>query len=51
LTIARVWEPEVTTVVDVKEVLSGITVTLGEIVDAGAAEEVDWAEAESMRDA
>lgn len=34
-----------------KEVLSGITVTLGVMLDAGAAEDVDWAEAESMRDA
>lgn len=37
--------------VEVKEEVSGITVTLAEMVDVGAAEVVDWADAESMREA
>jgi hypothetical protein len=51
LTIARVWEPEVAREVEVKEEVTGMTVTLAEIVDEGAAEVVDWAEAERMREA
>ena len=38
LTIARVWEPVLVTEVVVKDVVSGITVTLGVIVDV---EELD----------
>ena len=39
--------------VEVKEVVSGITVMSGGIlvVDVGTAEEVDWAEAKSTREA
>lgn len=48
MTIARVWEPVVVTEVEVREVVSGMTVTLAEIA---AAEEVDWAEAKSVREA
>jgi hypothetical protein len=46
LTRARVWEPELVREVVVKDVVSGITVTLGVIV-----EELDWAETERMKEA
>ncbi len=46
LTRARVWEPELVMEVVVKDVVSGITVMLAEIV-----EELDWADAESMKEA
>lgn len=51
LTRARVWEPELVREVVVKDVVSGITVTLGVIVDVEAVEELDWAETESMKEA
>jgi len=51
LTIARVWVPELTREVEVKEDVSGITVTLAEMVDVGAAEDVDWAAAKRRREA
>src|SRR5712672_2283953 len=47
LTIARVWVPVVLTEVEVKDVVSLITVTLAET----AAGELDCAEEESMREA
>jgi hypothetical protein len=50
-TIARVREPELAIEVEVKEVVSGITVTLAESVGVDAAGEVDWAAVERMRDA
>ncbi len=51
LTRARVWEPELVREVVVKDVVCGITVTLGVIVGVEGVEELDWAEAESMREA
>jgi hypothetical protein len=47
LTRARVWEPELVREVVVKDVVSGITVMLGVILDV---EELDWAETESMKE-
>lgn len=41
LTRARVWEPELVREVVVKDVVSGITVTLGVIEDVEAVEELD----------
>jgi hypothetical protein len=51
LTRARVWEPELEMEVVVKDVVSGITVTLGAILDVESVEELDWAETESMKEA
>jgi hypothetical protein len=47
LTRARVWEPELVREVVVMDVVSGITVMLGVILDV---EELDWAETESMKE-
>ena len=46
MTRARVWEPVLEREVVVKDVVSGITVTLGVME---AVEELDWAETESMK--
>jgi hypothetical protein len=51
LTRARVWEPELVREVVVTDVVSKITVTLGVIEGVEAAEELDWAETESMKEA
>jgi hypothetical protein len=51
LTIARVWVPELVTEVEVKEVVSLITVTLSEAVGVEEVEEVVWAAVERMREA
>ena len=51
LTIARVWEPEVVSEVEVKEEVSPITVVLALIADVEVVGEGDWAADESMREA